>query len=68
MTCDVTGQIPIRVSAFLLRRRDSNIFIQQPGGLLGIAGLDGDASLRFARGKAATSPFRRTFDDRYGGT
>ena len=38
--------------------RDSKKQIQQPGGLLGIAGLDGDASLRFAFGKSATSPFR----------
>ena len=30
--------------------RDSNNKIQQPGGLLGIAGLDGDASLLCAFG------------------
>ena len=45
---------------FAAPKRDSKIEIHPAGGRVGIAGLDGDASLRFASGKSATSPFRRT--------
>ena len=52
---------------FAAPKRDSKIEIHPAGGRVGIAGLDGDASLRFAGGKSATSPFRRTISSVHNG-